>query len=221
MANNFCTRLKGLLHVDNLVPEVSFPRLAKRKICNVTKKGKRTQKAVRSNAKTQQNNINTKVKIWPITPNEKQIQQLNICQCKAIGQHRLSSTKQNEVLTENIQVILADDRHQLVLNDLFGFHVVFFLIHFSCAVDLTTAFTFKKSRFSLPIPGRIFQQLNTTEIHFLCLFFHFCCTSLETIAKLTLESNGVNFNVDVYHFIYLRNFQKKKPSVHPTITDSY
>ena len=121
----------------------------------------------------------------------------------------LSSTKQNEVLTENIQVILADDRHQLVLNDLFGFHVVFFLIHFSCAVDLTTAFTFKKSRFSLPIPGRIFQQLNTTEIHFLCLFFHFCCTSLETIAKLTLESNGVNFNVDVYHFIYLRNFEKK------------
>ena len=123
----------------------------------------------------------------------------------------ISSTKQNEVLTENIQVILADDRHQLVLNDLFGFHVVFFLIHFSCAVDLTTAFPFKKSRFSLPIPGRIFQQLNTTEIHFLCLFFHFCCTSLETIAKLTLESNGVNFNVDIYHFIYLRNFQKKSP----------
>lgn len=123
----------------------------------------------------------------------------------------LSSTKQNEVLTENIQVILADDRHQLVLNDLFGFHVVFFLIHFSCAVDLTTAFTLKKKPIFLTDTGPHFLAVEHNWNSFPLSVFHFCCTSLETIAKLTLESNGINFNVDVYHFIYLRNFQKKSP----------
>ena len=47
-------------------------------------------------------------------------------------------------------------------------------------------------------------------ISFVCFFTSAVHHSKPSQSWL-LESNGVNFNVDVYHFIYLRNFQKKSP----------
>lgn len=40
------------------------------------------------------------------------------------------------MLTENIQVVFADDANQLVFNDLFGFQVFFLFIYTSRAMEL-------------------------------------------------------------------------------------
>ena len=41
----------------------------------------------------------------------------------------------NEILTENIQVVFTNDAHQLIFDDLLGFHVVFLFIYSCCAMD--------------------------------------------------------------------------------------
>ena len=98
------------------------------------------------------------------------------------------------ILTENIQVVFTDDRHQLIFNNLFRFHVVFLIYSFR-TVDLKqkayysmqfpTAFEFEKLELNRTLLRSSAEELYCPIFTQLKVCFHWeefvLCTFLELL----------------------------------------